>query len=922
MSGIKKYLVYATNGIKKRRNWRRFQEQTGVLKMTVKIVSETARLARGNWRDIYQRLGVKIPENGKHGACPKCGGKDRFRMDDIDGKGTYFCNHCGNGDGLDLVKKVFSVNAYQAAEKVREVLSVMPVTNTPAREKESKVTNIRPPDWKKIISQTKQGTNRYLENKGLTGYTQLLTTRELSTAGIKFPPDSLLLPIVNTSGEITGIQLISDDGNKGNYKGSKYSGCFISVGDIPAEMPECVIISEGYAKALSITQLTEGWSVAAISKTNLKPAAEAIREKWPEVQIVIAGDNDFEDGKPNDGKDKAISAAIAVKGRVSVPPGRVKIDWDDYRRQFGLQRAREAFREELFDPLDTGTQIPAGFRLTSDYLWFDRTKSDEGGNGQTQQIKVSSPLKVTAITHDVDGGSFGRLLEWDDSNGITHRWAMPMKVIAGTGQDLREVLLDNGLPYIAVDGTGRQMLMIYISNCRPVRRVTCANKTGWYGGSYVFSSEVIGGDAGSVIYQSAQSSKDDFRVSGDSAEWVERTGRYCAGNSRLVFCVSLAFAAPLLRLLGTGGGGYHLKGESTDGKTTTMKVAASVCGGADYWKTWRATGNALEEIALRRNDAPLMLDEISEVNGTEATQIAYMLGNGQSKSRSKAAGGLRDAALWRLLFLSTGEVSIAEHAAEAGKQRTGAGVGVRMVQIPSDTGKHGAFENLHGFSGGKEFAEYLEKSAAKCHGAPFRDWLRWLTADLNAVTERAGKLLKQYEKMLRPEGAGNQTGRIVDRFALLAVAGELATEAGLTGWEQGEAYKAAKSCLDAWISDRGHIANQEEADALERVRNFITTNQYTRFAGWYANDKNRPSNVVGFRKVEEGNNSREAETTFYIYASGWKEICGTFNAAKTAALCREKGWLTPGSDGKNSRMERLPEVGLKRVYVLNSGVIG
>lgn len=890
--------------------------------MTVKIVSETARLARGKWETIYQRLGVKIPANGKHGACPKCGGKDRFRMDDKDGKGTYICNQCGSGDGLDLVKGVFSINSVQAAEKVREVLSVMPETNMPARKKESKVTNIRPPDWKKIISQTKQGTSRYLENKGLTGYTQLLTSRELSTAGIKFPPDSLLLPIVNTSGEITGIQLISDDGNKGVYSGSKFSGCFISVGDIPAEMPERVIISEGYATAVSVSLLTEGWSVAAISKTNLKPAAEAIREKWPEIQIVIAGDNDFTDGKPNDGKDKAISAAIAVKGRVSVPPGRVKIDWDDYRRQFGLKRAREAFREELFDPLDTGTQTPAGFRLTSDYLWFDQAKSDEGGNGQTKQIKVCSPLRVAAITHDADGGSFGRLLEWDDSNGIKHRWAMPMKEIAGTGQNLREILLDNGLRYIAVDGLGRQLLMNYISNCLPAHRVTCVNKTGWYGGSYVLSSEVIGGDAGSVIYQSARSSKDDFRVSGDAAEWVERTGRYCTGNSRLVFCVSLAFAAPLLRLLGTGGGGYHLKGESTDGKTTTMKVAASVCGGADYWKTWRATGNALEEIALRRNDAPLMLDEISEVNGTEATQIAYMLGNGQGKSRSKAAGGLRDAPLWRLLFLSTGEVSISEHAAEAGKQRTGAGVGVRMVQIPSDTGKYGAFENLHGFSGGKEFAEYLEKSAAECHGAPFRDWLRWLTTDLNAVTERAGKLLKQYEKMLRPEGAGNQTGRIVDRFALLAVAGELATEAGLTGWEQGEAYKAARSCLDAWISDRGHIANQEEADALERVRHFITANQYTRFAGWYDDDKNRPSNAVGFRKVEKGNNSREAETTFYIYASGWKEICGTFNAAKTAALCREKGWLTPGSDGKNSRMERLPEVGLKRVYVLNSGVIG
>lgn len=162
----------------------------------------------------------------------------------------------------------------------------------------------------------------------------------------------------------------------------------------------------------------------------------------------------------------------------------------------------------------------------------------------------------------------------------------------------------------------------------------------------------------------------------------------------------------------------------------------------------------------------------------------------------------------------------------------------------------------------------------------------------------------------------------MDRFALLAVAGELATEAGLTGWEQGEAYKAAKSCLDAWISDRGHIANQEEADALERVRHFITANQYTRFASWYANDKNRPSNAVGFRKVEEGNNNDEAKTTFYIFASGWKEICGTFNAKKTADLCRQKGWLIPDTNGKNSRNERLPEVGQKRVYVLNSKVIG
>ena len=61
----------------------------------------------------------------------------------------------------------------------------------------------------------------------------------------------------------------------------------------------------------------------------------------------------------------------------------------------------------------------------------------------------------------------------------------------------------------------------------------------------------------------------------------------------------------LLSLVGMEGGGFHLKGESTDGKTTVMKAAASVYGYPDrYSQTWRATGNAIEGIASRRNDAP------------------------------------------------------------------------------------------------------------------------------------------------------------------------------------------------------------------------------------------------------------------------------------------------------------------------------
>lgn len=72
--------------------------------MTTQTVTQISAAARGKWPVILQMLRIDVPENGRHGPCPKCGGKDRFRLDDLDGRGTWICSQCGNGDGLDLVK--------------------------------------------------------------------------------------------------------------------------------------------------------------------------------------------------------------------------------------------------------------------------------------------------------------------------------------------------------------------------------------------------------------------------------------------------------------------------------------------------------------------------------------------------------------------------------------------------------------------------------------------------------------------------------------------------------------------------------------------------------------------------------------------------------------------------------------------------
>lgn len=434
---------------------------------------------------------------------------------------------------------------------------------------------------------------------------------------------------------------------------------------------------------------------------------------------------------------------------------------------------------------------------------------------------------------------------------------------------------------------------------KPERRVTCVSRTGWHGQVYVLQDEVSGEGAESVILQTTSVQGRDFRVSGTTEEWREHVSRYCTGNSRVAFAVSLAFAAPLLRLVGMDGGGYHLKGESTDGKTTTMKAATSVCGGPDYWQTWRATGNALEGCASRRNDAAMMLDEIREVDGREAGNIAYMLANGQGKGRAGTDGELRTRKQWRLLFFSTGELSLTEHAAKAG-ERTFAGMEVRMIQIPSDSGKFGVFEELHGFDSGKALAEHLEWATSSYYGSPFREWLKALTADLNGLTAQAKSLMKEYTAALTPKDAGNQVGRAVNRFALVAMAGELATRLGITGWPEGEALRATRVCLNAWLKDRGHTANQEDIAALEQVRSFFTANQYSRFADWH-DERNRPGNMVGWRRVEKGSTAQgtEAVTTFYVMPSGWKEICRGFDPRKVARLCADRGYGRCFADRQN-----------------------
>ena len=93
--------------------------------------------ARGRWRAMLPALGVSERFlSGKHGPCPCCGGVDRFRWDDKDGDGTFYCNQCGPGNGIDLVMKVRKIAFKDAAKLVAEQCGSAPILVKKASHRE------------------------------------------------------------------------------------------------------------------------------------------------------------------------------------------------------------------------------------------------------------------------------------------------------------------------------------------------------------------------------------------------------------------------------------------------------------------------------------------------------------------------------------------------------------------------------------------------------------------------------------------------------------------------------------------------------------------------------------------------------------------------------------------------------------------
>ena len=371
-------------------------------------------------------------------------------------------------------------------------------------------------------------------------------------------------------------------------------------------------------------------------------------------------------------------------------------------------------------------------------------------------------------------------------------------------------------------------------------------------------------------------------------------------------------------------GGFHFRGESSTGKTKTESVAASIYGNENMLQGWKATGNALESLAREHNDTVLLLDELEQVESEEAGNIAYMLGNGQGKARANVHGDAKDIVTWRLLFISTGEIGLAEHVA-AGGGRIRAGMEVRMLDIPADANKGmGVFEDIHGAQSPAEFADSLQTLSETYYGSPADALLTRITkpGELEQAVAMIRQVQEKFVLQYVPAEAHGQVTRAAMRFGAVAGVGEYCISIGILPWETGHAIWGVRECYYAWLESRGDNSASEDIRALAQVREYLERNGESRFTmmqdGFEDNVGQRTINRTGFRHVLDN-----GSTEFWVLPEMYKaEICHGFDPKLVTRVLKEHGFLVTNARGESQIGKRIPGIGgTTRVYVIKADIL-
>ncbi|WP_016955805.1 DUF927 domain-containing protein [Catenovulum agarivorans] len=743
--------------------------------------------------------------------------------------------------------------------------------------------------------------------------------------------------------------------------------------NLPAVSGACdnVVLVEGEkaadaAKSLFTDFVVSTWSgaVKAVSKTDFSPLANKNVLFWP--------DND-EAGREVITKLKSILEAVKVKSfnvvdleffskykptEKGVTAGgswpkkadayeAVQMGFTAKHISFAIKQGLfiqpdEAEKDEQAVDVDQPEWMPKGFKIDEDGLYTFDQQAD-------RYRYISKPIHVLALSRNAsgDGLNWGKLVEFSDFDKQTKQWNIPNKLFNDNGgQAILKELLDRGFEF-EPRRNSKKLVLEYLEASKPTKRINLTQSRGWHDKykAFVLHDRVLGDNKANLMFYSERPFKTDLSSKGTLEEWREHVSKYCVGNPFLLFSVSLALAAPLVELMGYETMGFHLHGDSSLGKSTSLNIGNSVYGEPkSYGRTFRGTDNGLELLAADRNSLFLTLDEIHEADPNQLGGIVYMLGNGQEKTRAQAYGaGSSDIRKWHLAFLSSGEHTLAQRLAEIGKKATG-GQAQRLIELhaclhedETIKKKMGSLNNLHGFDHGSKLAEHLSENIRNFHGTAFPEFVQQLiNLDINKAKETIAQITQGFNLTVLTDKASGQAKRAANKFGLVAAAGIIATDLGITGWHKNDVLDAMDTLFTHWLNARGGEGNMEVLEIIKHVRLQFELFGEGRFTRWdeVKSVSDEPSTVIdthvprtsemwGFKKSTVLRSPLDGDTLsfeYFVYPNAFESvICKGYDYKRVARLLRDIGALivsdTEIKQGRFKSLARLPGTGRSRARI-------
>lgn len=311
-------------------------------------IDRVLREFNGAWRQTLENYGCHLPSGRYHGPCPVCGGKDRFRFDDKEGRGTWFCSQCDpqSGGGLLLLSRFLGKPTIEVANEL--------LGNTPERSRapvyrsfvsDDQIRKVNHEQARKgaeaLLASSELRPHPYMSDRGLDG--QWLVNGEPIMGrdrSVIHPGELLLVPAYKAEGDgslLVNVQKIKANKEKRPLFGGDMAGVYHKLDG----HQKLIAITEGYATGVTVNQVTGALTYCAFNTGNLAAVAAWASGQHPGVPVVLFADNDEHGAGLRYAKD----AAAPLSATVALPPELG--DWDDYRQAHGVEATKLAMRQAI-----------------------------------------------------------------------------------------------------------------------------------------------------------------------------------------------------------------------------------------------------------------------------------------------------------------------------------------------------------------------------------------------------------------------------------------------------------------------------------------------------------------------------------------------------------------------------------------------